>query len=277
MFTITNERSDGSMKDESRTINGICSQVGVNPTEFNEVLRRIERVVLEENAQVISKVIGTFYRRDSRPTTKTLNGVVYQVPARSCVQLRPTKFVPQEQVCQEPPLDNVSGTLQGNSVESFEGSLPSFAIGTTFNVLMEITDTGEESRSADRPGVRSRSSVMFGSNSGASTISTSVGGVFDLLNGGFQFGYVDHPGSVVSLGDKFGLAIEVLGNVSSGLVECRVDRVLNGVTSISSIESYRPCDLEVTFSFSESELSLLDDLQGFTNPFPKAMNYEIIV
>jgi hypothetical protein len=48
--------------------------------------------VLEDDAEIITQTVGTFYRRDSRPTQKTLNGVTYDVPARQAVALRGPRF-----------------------------------------------------------------------------------------------------------------------------------------------------------------------------------------
>lgn len=265
------------MKDPSRTINGICAQVGVNPTEFNEVLRRIRRVVMEDDAQVISKIIGTFYRRDNKATTKTLNGVVYDVPARSCVQLRANKVIEGNPVCVEPPLSGSFGVLNEGIPVQFDGSIPSFEIGSSFSVLMEVQDAGDLPAATARQGVWSYSAIEFGSNSGESTVITRVGGVFDVINGGFNFGFSDHPQANVSQGDTFGLVVEVLGEMSAGLLECRVDRVLNGSVSVSSVEQYRPCELEVNFSFSESESLTDDNGDVIPNPFPKAPNFSIVV
>lgn len=265
------------MKDPNRTINGICAQVGVNPTEFNEVLRRIRRVVLDENAQVISKIIGTFYRRDNKATTKTLNGVVYDVPASSCVQLRANKVIDGSPVCTEPALSGTFGVLQEGLPVLVTGSLPSFEIGSSFGVFMEVDDVGDIMAATNRQGVRSSSTIAFGSNDLSSIVVTGVGGLFDIINGGFNFGYSDHPQVDVAVGDTFGLTIEVMGEMAEGLVACRVDRVINGSVSLSTVERYRPCDLEVTFSFLETEPIADDSGNVIPNPFPKAPNYSVVV
>lgn len=265
------------MKDPSRTINGICAQVGVNPTEFNEVLRRIRRVVLDENAQVISKIIGTFYRRDNKATTKTLNGIVYDVPASSCVQLRANKVVDGSPTCVEPALSGTFGVLQEGVPVLLTGSLPSFEIGYSFGAFMEVENEGDIAAATRRQGVRSNSTIAFGSKDLSSIVVTGVGGVFDVINGGVNFGYSDHPQFDVSVGDTFGLTIEVVGEMSEGLVECRVNRVINGSVSLSTVERYRPCDLEITFSFLETESLNDDEGDVIPNPFPKAPNYSLVV
>lgn len=265
------------MKDESRTINGICSQVGVNPTEFNEVLRRIERVVLEQDAQVISKVIGTFYRRDSKATTKTLNGVVYQVPARSCVQLRANKVVEQTPICSEAPIQAVSGLLVDNVREEFSGSFPGLAVGARMELLLEVTSVGNREAAATAVNHPAISSGVRLRAVGAGDFTSDLFGINSLLNGGFRFGYVHHPDAEVVLGDKFGLALEVIDVSDSGLVDCRIDRVLNGVVSTSVRQTFSGCDIEASFVTSIPDTSLTFDMTHGPDLFPIATEYELLV
>jgi len=64
--------------------------------QVTEVLRRIERACLEEDMEVITQEVGTFYKQSRAATTRTLNEVRYQVPAREVVQLRPRRFPGRE-------------------------------------------------------------------------------------------------------------------------------------------------------------------------------------
>ena len=265
------------MKDDDSTINGICSQVGISPVAFNEVLRRIRRVVIEDNAQVISKVIGTFYRRDSKATTRTLNGVVYDVPARSCVQLRSSKVVDEQGRCELDPLSSESGELLDNDRVELEQSFPSFQVGSRFDLLMEVTQAGDVDSLAGASGhpfFRSQVSVV--SSQGVSVVSI-LRGVNQLLNGGFQFGYVDHPSANVVLGDKFGLAFEVLSVDENDLVQCRVDKVLNGAVSTSTVENFLGCNLNAVFETVRPDTSLIFDLTNGDGFAPIAQRYEVVV
>ena len=265
------------MKNEDRTINGICSQVGISPVSFNEVLRRIRRVVVEEDAQVISKIIGTFYRRDSKATTRTLNGVVYDIPARSCVQLRPNKVVDVPDICSEQPLQESSGLLADDIPQEFEGSFPGLAVGARMKLLLEVTDAGDivaAGAARNHPAIVSSVSLNA---TGSPEISTSLFGINSLLNGGFRFGYTDHPQEPVSLGDKFGLVVEVVEVSDSGLVDCRIDRVLNGVASTSVRQTFSGCDIEVSFLSTNPDTSLLFDLPDGASLFPRAQSYEVVV
>ena len=265
------------MKKDTMTINGICRKVGINPTEFNEVMRRIERVVIEENAQVISKVIGTFYRRDSKATTKTLNGVVYQVPARSCVQLRSPKFITDNVVCERDPLSAEKGNLVDNQTLTIRQSFPSFGVGTSFQLIMEVTEPGDIdglAAASGHPFFRSQVHVV---STEGEVIDTSLFGVNDLLNGGFRFGYSDHQNVGVSLGDRFGLSIEVIGVLGPDIVECRVDRVLNDTVSVSSVATFFVCDLTAVFVTTAPATSLLFDLVNGVGLAPRAQVYDILV
>ena len=80
------------MPREKKALREICREVGVPHLQVTEVLRRIERACLEENQEVITQEVGTFYRQSRAATTRTLNEVVYQLPAKEVVQLRPRRF-----------------------------------------------------------------------------------------------------------------------------------------------------------------------------------------
>ena len=70
----------------------ICRDVGVDPLQVNEVFRRINEAVIERDAIVITQTIGTFYRRNSKATVRTLNGERYSIPERKSVALRGPRF-----------------------------------------------------------------------------------------------------------------------------------------------------------------------------------------
>lgn len=76
----------------------LCSEVGVDHLQWVAVMRRIRQRVMADDVEVITKTVGTFYRQSRRPTTKTLNGIVYQVPAREVIALRGPRFPGRELV-----------------------------------------------------------------------------------------------------------------------------------------------------------------------------------
>ena len=69
----------------------ICEDVGVPHIQVTEVLRRVDHAVRLDK-EVITQQVGTFYLRKRKPTTKTTNGVVRQIPARESVALRGARF-----------------------------------------------------------------------------------------------------------------------------------------------------------------------------------------
>ena len=77
------------------SLKALCREVGVHHLQVVEVLRRIDFHV-RDGKEVITKTVGTFYLRKSRPTTRTLNGVTYEVPAREAVALRGKRFPGRE-------------------------------------------------------------------------------------------------------------------------------------------------------------------------------------
>ena len=93
----------------------LVRSIGNSHEEFNEILRRIYREVMEseEDTIVISQVVGTFYRQRRRETRRVLNGIEYMLPARDVLQLRP----PPVSALPEPEKENL---LRGRSSPIFE-------------------------------------------------------------------------------------------------------------------------------------------------------------
>ena len=79
-----------------QSLREICEDVGVSHVQVVEVLRRVGTKVIEDDVEVITQTVGTFYKRRTIPTTKVLNGTTYQVPARETVALRGPKFPGRE-------------------------------------------------------------------------------------------------------------------------------------------------------------------------------------
>lgn len=73
-----------------------CREVGLDHLRWVEVMRRIHKRIKEEDIEVITKTIGTFYLSKHKATTKTLNGIVYPVPAKEVVALRGPRFPGEE-------------------------------------------------------------------------------------------------------------------------------------------------------------------------------------
>lgn len=83
------------MAAEKIRLRDLCREVGVSHLQVVEVLRRIDSRVRDGN-EVITKTVGTFYLRKSKPTTRVLNGVAYEVPAKEAVALRGKRFPGRE-------------------------------------------------------------------------------------------------------------------------------------------------------------------------------------
>lgn len=73
-----------------------CEDVGVSHLQVVEVLRRVGAFVRENDGEVITKTVGTFYLQKRKARQRTLNGIVYDVPPREVVQLRGPKFPGRE-------------------------------------------------------------------------------------------------------------------------------------------------------------------------------------
>ena len=74
------------------TIRELADEIGMDYLQAVELHRRINRRVLDEDVICITKTIGTFYRKRTRATTKTLNGIVHNVPPKESVALRGPRF-----------------------------------------------------------------------------------------------------------------------------------------------------------------------------------------
>lgn len=83
------------MKDRVSPVE-ICAAVGVDHQQWVEVMRRIRDEVLENDVEVITRTIGTFYLQQRRKTKRVLNGVTYEIPRREVVALRPPRFPGRE-------------------------------------------------------------------------------------------------------------------------------------------------------------------------------------
>ena len=69
----------------------LAESIGMNHLAATELLRRIAGAVDNEDEEtiVITQQVGTFYLQKRKATQRTLNGVVYDVPARNVIQLDP--------------------------------------------------------------------------------------------------------------------------------------------------------------------------------------------
>ena len=74
------------------TIRELADEIGMDYLQAVELHRRINRRVLDDDVICITQTIGTFYKKKMRATTKTLNGITYQVPYREAVALRGPRF-----------------------------------------------------------------------------------------------------------------------------------------------------------------------------------------
>lgn len=79
------------MKDKIK-LRDLCREVGVSHLEVVEVLRRVRDNVIDDDAEVITQTVGTFYASKHKARTRTLNGIVYNVPAKVVVALRGPRF-----------------------------------------------------------------------------------------------------------------------------------------------------------------------------------------
>lgn len=102
------------MTTPKKSLRDICRAVGVDHLQVTEVLRRINSEVLG-GFDVITQEVGTFRRVVRKATTRTLNGVTYDVPETCKVQLRykGTNGIPN----QEQPVE-----IQSNWID--DGGLP---------------------------------------------------------------------------------------------------------------------------------------------------------
>ena len=97
----------------------LVRSIGNSHEEFNEILRRIHREVMEssEDTIVISQIVGTFYRQRRRETRRVLNGVEYILPARDVLQLRPPPMASQPAPEKENILRGDSSTITESDTE----------------------------------------------------------------------------------------------------------------------------------------------------------------
>lgn len=70
----------------------ICEEVGVSHLQWVEVMRRIRDRVMQDDVEVITKTVGTFYRQRRSATSRVLNETRYQIPERQVLALRPARF-----------------------------------------------------------------------------------------------------------------------------------------------------------------------------------------
>jgi len=88
----------------------LAESIGLNHLEATELLRRIAGAVDNEDEEtiVITQQVGTFYLQKRKATKRTLNGVVYDQPARNVIQLDP----PDRRATLQEPEDGRTETLQ---------------------------------------------------------------------------------------------------------------------------------------------------------------------
>ena len=115
------------------SLRDLCREVGVEHIQVTEVLRRVNRAVMEGN-EVITQEVGTFKPVDRKATTKTLNGEVWEVPARRVVGLRPPKsegvLQEEEPVVEDPRRFQIAGF----GIRNFSGSAFARTIENGFDV-----------------------------------------------------------------------------------------------------------------------------------------------
>ena len=83
------------MKEKIK-LRDLCREVGVTHLEVVEVLRRVRDNVIDNDAEVITQTVGTFYASKHKARTRTLNGIVYNVPEKVVVALRGPRFPGRE-------------------------------------------------------------------------------------------------------------------------------------------------------------------------------------
>ena len=80
-----------------KSLREICREVGVPHLQVTEVFRRIEDCVINDDVEVITHGVGTFYKKFKKRTTRVLNGVTHEVPPREQVALRGARFPGREE------------------------------------------------------------------------------------------------------------------------------------------------------------------------------------
>lgn len=141
------------MPREKKSLREICREVGVSHLQVTEVFRRIENVVMQEGKEVITHGVGTFYPQDRAATRRTLNEVVYEIPARRVVALRGPRFPATEQMScpQVVELLNESGGVTTGDVPInglINDGIMSLDINHAFRCVSRTDQDGNEIQSA---------------------------------------------------------------------------------------------------------------------------------
>lgn len=112
-----------SMPAEKVSLREICRDVGVQHKAVVEVLRRVANAVIDDDSEVITQTVGTFYKKKMKATQRTNRGVVYDIPAREAVALRGPRFPGRRRIVINDGVLEVSFPLGGQLIytESLNG------------------------------------------------------------------------------------------------------------------------------------------------------------
>ena len=170
------------MKEKIK-LRDLCREVGVEHIEVVEVLRRVRGNVIDNDAEVITQTVGTFYASKHKARTRTLNGIVYNVPAKVVVALRGPRFPGRELEqspggylitgSRAPDSDSISDEVNGN-VRRVEFSSVGVR-GVSVFVSLSLINFGDTRESNAEPSYRLSATALKGVDTEFSAVAGNDG------------------------------------------------------------------------------------------------------